>query len=171
MLTAFSETRAILVSVALLCLGPASSAWTQGAQPSADPIIGTWKLNPAATKAPPGIPFAAPAQRTEVYAQKDSGQIALTVTTQNANGSATTSTLVFSGRGGVVTQEGAPPGQMLIETRIAPGEWRVTYLANGVQYLTMLKVVSQDGKTMLQTLTAVSPQGASFEGVLVFDRQ
>jgi hypothetical protein len=117
------------------------------------------------------MPFPPPQQRTEVYRQTDSGQIALTVTTSNSNGSATTSNLTFSARGGMVTQENAPSGQQLVETRVAPGEWRVTYLANGVQFLTMQKLVSPDGKTLRQTMTGVTPQGKSFEGVLVFERQ
>jgi hypothetical protein len=60
---------------------------------------------------------------------------------------------------------------MLIETRVTPGEWRVTYLANGVQFLTMQKIVSPDGKSMRQVASGLTAQGASFEGVLVFDRQ
>jgi hypothetical protein len=163
--------RAVLMSAAVFCLALTSSTSAQGSSPAADPIIGTWKLNPAATKVSPGMPFGAPAQRTEIYTQNDSGQMTLVVTTSDANGSMTSSTLRFSARGGVVTQENAPPGPMLIETRIAPGEWRVTYLANGVQLLTMQKIVSGDGKTMRQTMTGMTPQGTSFEGLLVFDRQ
>ncbi len=146
------------------------SAWAQDSR-RPDPIIGAWKLNPAATKVSPGMPFPPPSQRTEVYRHTDSGQIALAVTTPGQSGSATTSNLAFSARGGLVIQDNAPPGQMLIETRVAPGEWRVTYLANGVQFLTMHKLVSPDGKTMTQTVTGETPQGARFEGVLVFDRQ
>ena len=149
----------------------AGPVWVQSAQEQPDPIIGTWKLNPAETRVSPGTPFPPPAQRTEVYRQTDSGRIALAVTTPNSNGPATTSTLTFSARGGTVTQENAPPGQQLVETRVAPGKWRVTYLANGVQFLTMQKVVSPDGKTMRQTITGITPQGKSFEGVLVFERQ
>lgn len=146
------------------------SAWAQdSAKP--DPIIGTWTLNPTATKVSPGMPFPPPAQRTEVYRQTDSGQIVLAVTTPSQRGSATTSNLTFSARGGLVTQDNAPPSQMLIETRVAPEEWRVTYLADGIQFLTMHKVVNPDAKTMTQTVTGETPQGARFEGVLVFDRQ
>ena len=154
----------------LICLTIAASAWGQGSQ-KPDPIIGTWKLNPAATKVSQSMPFPPPAQRTEVYRQTESGQIALEVTTPGANGSGTTFHLAFSARGGMVTQEQAPAGQVLIETRVAPGDWRVTYLENGVQFLTMHKVVSRNGKSMRQTFTGETPQGVPFEGVLVFDRQ
>ena len=155
----------------LTCVYPVTSTRAQNVTPAVDPIVGTWKLNPTLTTVSPGMPFPAPSQRTEVYRQMDSGQIELTVTTPNPNGSATTARLVFSARGGVVTQEGASGGQMLIETRVKPGEWRVTYLANGVQFLTMQKVVGADGMSMRQVVTGVSPQGAAFEGVLVFERQ
>jgi hypothetical protein len=56
---------------------------------------------------------------------------------------------------------------MLIETRIGPGEWRVTDLADGVQFRTMHKIVSPDGQSMRQTVTGETPQGMRFEGVLV----
>ena len=172
MTTLAAVRRAVLVAASLMFgMAPTSTTWAQGPQPSADPIIGTWKLNPAHTRASPGMPVVAPAQRTEVYRQTDTGQITLAVTTIAAGGATTTSNLVFNARGGVVTQENAPAGRMLIETRVAPGEWRVTYLANGVQYLTMQKVVSPDGKAMRQTITGFTPQGGTFEGLLVFDRQ
>ena len=117
------------------------------------------------------MPIPPPPQRTETYRLDDNGVIELVVTTTSPNGSVTTSTLTFSARGGVVTQQGAPSGQLLIETRIAPGDWLVTYLASGVQFLTMRKTVSADGKTMRQVVTGIGAQGAPFEGILVFERQ
>jgi len=38
----------------------------------------------------------------------------------------------------VIKQEDAPAGQMMVETRLGPREWLVTYLADGVQYMTQL---------------------------------
>jgi hypothetical protein len=117
------------------------------------------------------MPIPPPSERTETYRQDDPDQIELTVTSPSPNGSTMSRQLAFSARGGVVTQQGTPAGQMLIETRLGPGDWLVTYLANGVQFLTMKKTVSSDGKSMRQVVTGVSPQGTPFEGVLVFDRQ
>jgi hypothetical protein len=122
-------------------------------------------------RASAGAPLVPPAQRTEVYRQKDPDQIELVVTTTAADGTITTSTLVFSARGGLVTQENALAGRMLIETRIAPSEWLVSYLANGVQYLTMRKAVSTDGKIMRQSFADVNEHGEAWEGLLVFERQ
>lgn len=118
-----------------------------------------WKLNPTLTKTSSGMPIPPPSERTETYRQDDTGQIELTVTTPSPNASTTSSQLRFSARGRVVTQSGAPGGQMLIETRVAPGDWLVTYLANGVQFLTMRKTVSSDGKSMRQVVAGVGPQG------------
>jgi hypothetical protein len=132
--------RAVLAAVMAFGL-PVTSTWAQGVAP-VDPIIGTWKLDPALTKRSPGMPIAPPPARTETYRQDEAGQIELAISTPNPTGS-TTSLLVFSALGGVVT-EGAPAGQMLIETRLAPGDWLVTYLRNGVQFLTMRKTVSSD---------------------------
>jgi hypothetical protein len=165
---AASSLRAMVAAVLLVLT--TFSSWAQ-TSPPADPIIGTWKLNPALTKTSPGMPIPPPSERTETYRLDAAGQIELTVATPSRNGSTTSSQLVFSARGGVVTRKGAAAGQMLIETRVGPGDWLVTYLANGVQFLTMRKTVSSDGKSMRQIVTGVTPQGASFEGLLVFDRQ
>ena len=160
-----------VIAAVVVHLSFASISLARGVQPSTDPIVGTWKLNPALTQRSPGMPIPPPPQRSETYRQDDNGVIELAVMTTNPDGTATTSKLTFSARGGVVTQQGAASGQMLIETRIAPGDWLVTYLANGVQFLTMRKTVSSDGKTMRQVVTGVTSQGTSFEGQLVFERQ
>lgn len=160
-----------LFAALVVCLSFPWVGRAQVGEASTDPIVGTWKLNPALTKTSPGMPIPPPSQRTETYRQNDTGLIELTVTTPSPNGSGTSSQLAFSARGGVVTQTGAPSGQMLIETRFGPGDWLVTYLANGVQFLTMRKTVSADGKAMRQVVTGFTPQGTSFEGVLVFERQ
>ena len=161
--------RCVLVawSVATVC----GMSLVLGAQPAADPIVGTWRLNPALTKVSPGMPIPPPSARTEVYRQTADDRIELTVTSPNPGGASATTRLVFSRLGGVVAQENAAPTQMLIETRISPGHWRVTYLSNGVQFLTMEKSVSPDGRTMQQKVTGLTPKGDPFEGVLVFDRE
>src|SRR3954462_15233355 len=140
----------------LTCFPLAATMYGQTVKPMIDPIIGTWKLNPTLTTASPGLPAPLPAQRTEEYRDAGSGQINLVVTTGNADGSATIMQLTFSSRGGLVTQENAPPGQLVIETRVAANEWRVTFLTNGVQVVTMQKVISPDGKTLRERLSGVT---------------
>ncbi len=111
------------------------------------------------------------AERTEIYRLTSAGDIELELRTTAADGSTSTSTLVFSARGGLVRQPGAPAGQMLVETRLGPREWLMTYLADGPQYMTMRKVISEDGRIMRQSVTGMGPRGQPWDGLLVFERQ
>ena len=166
-----NRAQLLRAALAMCCAAAVSPASAQGRQPGADPIIGTWKLNPAHTHTSGPVPILPPAQRVEEYRQTETGHIALSITTTASDGTTTTSNMLFSARGGVVTQQNPSEGQMLVETQVAPGEWLVTYLAKGVQHLTMRKVVSTNGRTMRQTFAGMTAQGRSFEGLLVFDRQ
>jgi hypothetical protein len=161
-----------LAALTIFVLGSSlAGAGTAQTPPAADPLTGTWKLNPAATRVSAGAPLAPPAARTETYRQSESGTIELLLRTTAADGAISTSTLTFNARGGVVRQEGAPAGRMLVETRLGTHEWLVTYLADGVQYLTMRKVISADGQVMRQIFSGVTPRGEVWDGLLVFDRQ
>ena len=166
-----NQAQLVCAGIVRGCAAAISSASAQRRQPAPDPIVGTWRLNPAYTHTSGPVPILPPAQRVEEYRQTDTGHIALSITTTASDGTTTTSNMLFSARGGVVTQQNPSEGQMLVETQVAPGEWLVTYLAKGVQHLTMRKVVSPNGKTMRQTVAGLTPQGRSFEGLLVFDRQ
>lgn len=142
------------------------------AQPrsAADPIVGTWKLNLAKSKFPPGMP-GIPKSQTESYRQAANGQLEL-VFSRVIDGPADEITLVWPAAGGAVTLRSGtrPPGETLIETRLAPGDWLVTYMMKGEQYGTMRKTVSADRKTMRQTFNGVV-EGKPLEIVAVLDRQ
>ena len=147
-------------------------AQTQDLREKPDPIIGTWKLIPTASKASPESPVQIPAQRTEVYRLTDSGQIEFAILTPSGStGAVTTSNFTFSARGGLATREKPVAGVITIETRVAPGEWLVTHLRDGVQTAIMRKLISPDGKTMRQTATGLTTDGKPYERVMVFERQ
>jgi hypothetical protein len=44
-------------------------------------------------------------------------------------------------------------------------------MQNGKQTLTIHKIISEDGKTMRQTVTSVDSKGKPFEELRVFERQ
>ena len=136
---------------------------------AADPIVGAWKLNTAKSKfaVPP------PKEQVEVYRALDSGEIELTLTRIIADGSHTSTTLAWPASGGAVKlrQGSLPEGETLVETLLGPGDWYVTYLQNGKQFLIMHKAISEDGKTMRQTITGIGPQGKPAEQIQVLDRQ
>ncbi len=144
-------------------LGLASSLW------AADPIIGTWKLNleKSTGQSSPAAPIK---EQTEVYREIDSDLIELTLTRIGADSSPTSSKLTWPIQGGALKGL-LRPGQSLVETFIAAGEWYVTYMQDGKQYLTIHKVISKDGKTMRQTSKGVDAQGKPYERLRLFDRQ
>jgi hypothetical protein len=115
----------------------------------------------------PGIPKS----QTEIYRQAGPGQIEL-VFSRVIDGPAVEITLVWPAAGGAVALRSGtrPPEETLVETRLAPGDWLVTYMMKGEQYGTMRKTVSADGKTMRQTFHGVV-EGKPVEIVAVLDRQ
>jgi hypothetical protein len=130
---------------------------------AADPIIGTWKLNPAKSKfAPNG--WEAPKEQTEVYRESGPDQIELTFKSTEKNGSTRTLTVSFPAKGGIARvlpegkwtvidangnrhQENVDFDPPFLEILLRPGEWVAPYLRDGRQYQRRHKVVSEDGKT------------------------
>jgi hypothetical protein len=159
---------AVCICAALIASGGAP---VRGQQNARDPIIGAWTLNLAQSKFPPGMP-GMPKAQTEVYRESSPARIELAFSRVLVDGSAMNLTIVWPASGGAVQYvQGTPtPGETLVETRLAPGDWLVTYMREGAQYATMRKVVSADGRTLRQTYTTVL-QGKPIEIVAVMDRQ
>jgi hypothetical protein len=102
-----------------------------------------------------------------------SAQDNVTIARTMSDGSSDPRRLSWPAAGGVVAvDEGRPlsEGQSIVETLLAPGDWYVTYMRNGQQYLTMHKVVSKDGKTMRQTMKGLS-QGNPYEQTQLLERR
>jgi hypothetical protein len=136
---------------------------------AADPIIGTWKLDVGSSK----FVLPPPKEQTEVYKELASGEIGLVLTRVQSVGAATSTQLTWPASGGAVHDPDGrlPKGETIVETLLGPGEWLVTYMRNGTQYLMMHKVISQEGKTMRQTIKGLDPQGRPAEQVQVLRRQ
>jgi hypothetical protein len=136
---------------------------------AADPIVGTWKLDVGSSKffLPP------PKEQTEMYRELASGEVEMVLTRLQSDGKSTSTTLRWPSGGGAVTDPDGhlPQGETLVETSLAPGEWYVTYLMKGKQFLTMHKLVSSDGSTMRQTIKGLDPQGRPGEQIQVLRRQ
>jgi len=161
-----TRRRVLVAAWMLLQLAGITAAQPAGAGP--EPLIGSWRLNVSASQIPAGEPQSLfPRQRTETYRRLESGRLQLTI----QDGPSAPRTLSWPEHGGVINDGGPPSDDMTIETFIVPGEWRVTYLSKGSQYLTMRKVVSADGKRMRQEFRGEDAQHKSFEALLVFDRQ
>ena len=72
--------------------------------------------------------------------------------------------------GTVKVESGGVPGFSYVEALLAPGEWLVIALQDGRQVGARHKLVSEDGKTMRQTVTGVAPDGKPIEQVEVYER-
>jgi len=120
-----------------------------------DPITGTWKLDVESSKffLPP------PKEQTEVYRELATGEIEMSLTRVQSDGASRTTKLTWPAGGGAVHDPDGhiPKGETYVETLLGPGEWFVTYMRNGKQYLTMHKVISRDGQTMRQTIKGLDP--------------
>lgn len=80
--------------------------------------------------------------------------------------------MASTGWGRTRSRAGAlPKGEAIIETLLGPGDWIAIFLTDGKQETTMHKVITSDGKTMVQTFKTVNPQGRPGEQVQVLHRQ
>jgi hypothetical protein len=127
---------------------------------TADPIIGTWKLNIAKSKNLP----ADLKERTETYREIEGDQI--------ERSSGPFGKLSWPQQGGSVKiQPPSSEGITYVQTLIAPGEWYVTTMRDGKQISVRHKVISKDGKTMTQTYKGTDPEGKPFDQLEVYDKQ
>jgi hypothetical protein len=136
---------------------------------AADPIAGIWKLDVANSK----FVVAPPKEQTEVYRELASGEIEMSLTRVQTDGASQSTKLTWPASGGAVHDPDGhlPKGETIVETLLGPGDWYVTYLMNGKQFLVMHKVISQDGQTMHQTIKGTDLQGRTGEQIQVLHRQ
>jgi hypothetical protein len=161
-------TRGFVVSAALalgLAMVTASAAVTE------DPIVGTWKLDVRKSKLVQSL--SPPTAQTEIYRELPSGRIELELTKIDEHGTSDSMTLTWSAGGGIVQdlRSSLPKGLTVIETRLEPGDWYVTFLMDGTQFMTMHKVISHDKKVMRQTVKGLDPHGHYVEQIQVLYRQ
>jgi len=132
---------------------------------AADPITGDWTLDVGSSK----FVGPAPKEQIETYRELASRDIEFVLTRVQQNGSSTSTTLTWPAAGGAVHDSGGvqPKGWTAVETLLGPGDWLVTQMMNGKQLSTIHKVISQDGKTMIQTVKSFFPG----EQIQVFHRR
>ncbi len=153
----------------LSIFGLAGSLW------AADPIIGSWKLNIAKSKFSSAkhsmLNLTAPKEQTEVYRELDSDMVELTWKNTAANGAVAKLVFTYPLQGGAVKVEPSDTPITWIQLRVSERVWYATYLFEGKQLLTRYKVISDDGKTMRQTLRGIDDGGKPFEVLLVLEKQ
>ena len=79
--------------------------------------------------------------------------------------------LTFPAHGGVALSIDMPEGISFFEIYLGPGEWCGIYIQEGKRIVTRHKVVSDDGKTLTQTIRAIDDGDGPVEIIEVFERQ
>ena len=137
---------------------------------AADPIIGTWVMNFAKSKGTEGMDSPAK-EITMVYSEKDPGLIEIDVKRVFMDGTSDSDVLTFPAQGGVALSQDMPKGISFFEIYLGPGEWCGIYIEDGKQIVSRHKIVSDDGKTLKQTIRSIFDDDGEGPKIEVFDRQ
>lgn len=150
----------------LAVLGLTSSLW------AADPIIGTWKFNLEKSKIPEGrgILSSPPKEMTDIYREIGSGLIELRSKRVFMDDTSDFDIMTYPAQGGALKSQVMPEEISLFEILLGPGEWCGVYIEDGKQTVTRHKVISEDGKTMRQTIKSADAKGP-FEVIEIFEKQ
>jgi len=155
----------IITTIAVVVVALASSGLilAQGAEP----LMGSWKTNPAKSKYSPG---PAPKSTIVKYEAQGAG-LKITADITNADGTTQYEEYVatFDGKASVVN--GDPDRDSAISKRIDANTTVVMGTKGEKPTVNFRRVVSKDGKTLTLTQTGVDGKGQKLNNVAVFDKQ
>lgn len=134
-----------------------------------DPVVGTWKLDVAASMYSPG---PAPASEIRVYEKQPDGSIKATIHTTEANGH----TSVIEVAANYDNKEYPVSGDFRATAtslkRITPYKSEAKLLHGKTVVATILREISEDGKRMTITyMGADSDQGKQINNTAVYNKQ
>jgi hypothetical protein len=149
-------------------LGVCVSLVQVGAAQSSNPLIGTWKMNAAKSKATPG-----PVNKSGLVKIEAAGAgVRYTVDSVTSAGVAQHWEFItnFDGKDSPVTGN-SPYGDTIAVTRIDANTTRNVNKKAGKTTATQTTVVSGDGKTRTVTTKGANAMGQPVDSVTVYDRQ
>lgn len=147
---------------ALLTVGVALAA-----QSSADPVVGSWKLDPSKSSFTAGPALKS---QTRVYSQSDDSYT-LNMTSVTADGKQTTQQTTYHLDGKDYPVTGAPDFDGLSGKKIDSNTAEFTLKKAGKAVGTTRRTVSKDGKTLTATTKVTNAKGEKVENRMVFDKQ
>jgi hypothetical protein len=157
----------MLVVGTIIVAGCGTVAGVAGAAESPDPVVGTWMLNLAKSKFPPGM---APQSQTREYTQSADGT-SLSVTGVSADGTAMSQKSTFKYDGKDYAFSGSPEWDSIALKRVNSSTVSGTMKLGGKAVGTTVRSISDYGKKLTLTTNAKSAKGKKYHAVAVFDRQ
>jgi len=151
----------------LAVIGLTSSLWAAD-----NPIIGTWKLNPAKSKLPASA--AKTKEQTTVFREINADTVEGTSTITQIDGTTSVAKWTVPSNGGILTyQQGGPTveGLLIIATWIDPYTTHNTYIMKGKQVYLMRSKISQDCKSFTTIVPGTDEQKKPVEYIYAFDKQ
>lgn len=133
-----------------------------------DPLMGTWKLDPAKSKYSPGPPPKSTLTKNLPYG-KNGLQVIVEGVDTRGNPTHTEYTAQFDGKEHPLQND--PARDTVILKRIDAYTMEATYKKAGKVASIARVVVSKDGKTRTVTTTGTNAQGQAFNNLTVFERQ
>ncbi len=137
-----------------------------------NPFLGTWKLDTAKSKASP-MPVA---QSMTVKFEAEGEKVRRTVTGVDGagkpimQGGPEGTSMAWDGKDHSVQVPNGPPMTIAVK-RVGDHRNDVTVKQNGKVTITVRSVVSQDGRTMTNTVDGVNEKGEKFHEVEVLEKQ
>jgi len=156
-----SVMKSVLLGTVLVMAGLASAA------DAPDPIVGTWTMDAAKSKFPPGHEIRS---QTRTYSEAADG-VSLQVTGTTADGTAISQQSTFKYDGKSYPISGAPDYDALELKRVNGSTVNSTMLKAGKRVGTTVRTVSKHGKVMTLSSKVKGADGKSYEMVAVFDKQ
>src|SRR5687768_11403375 len=134
---------------------------------SADPFVGTWRLNVAKSTYTPG---PVPKSITSTYEAAGKGYKVSVKNDSASGGFQYGYTTALDGKDSVLTGNN-PNADVVTVTRIDARTLQVVSKKGGKVTITQRNVLSPDGKTRTVTTTGTDAQGQKVNNVAVFERQ
>jgi len=134
---------------------------------SADPAIGTWKLNTAKSKYSPG---PAPKSATITYEETADG-VKRTGESIDADGNKTSFEYTAKYDGKDYPVSGSDLFDAIALKRLNDRTVESTLKKSGKVVTTARRVVSKDGKTLTLTITGTNAKGQKMKNIAVYEKQ
>ena len=135
---------------------------------TANPNIGTWKLNPAKSKYAQGTALKSGTAKIEPAG----AGIKTTMDTVNADGTSRHWEFTANYDGKDVSIRGnSRNGDMVALTRVDAKTFRAVYKKGGKTTVTQTIVISTDGKTRTMTTNGTNAMGQAVDNVSVWEKQ